>query len=306
MIYHVFANRSNIGDWLSARGIQKLLSPLKVKECLCDDPFVLETIACLSKANKRDLIIIGGGGLLMDYFDRFWQGFSKIAMSVPFCVWGVGYCDLKYEKTHPHKGLIEDIINQSKLCIVRDELTRSYLKNCNLSKPVLCPSIVVIEKSEEKGEGLLHVDNYTTVGSEAYEAMCAAGKTFAKEIEGVYRKTNNRIQESNENQLNTALNYYRNSRYILSSGLHGCVIGAAMGKKILAVSGDRKIDMFMESVGLKKWTLDPKEIDHIDVKLHELHKQISTDLIIEKFRIENKNIARNIFHIIKENLIEVN
>ena len=40
MIHHVYANRSNIGDWLSPRGIQRLLSPLLVTEHLCDDPFV--------------------------------------------------------------------------------------------------------------------------------------------------------------------------------------------------------------------------------------------------------------------------
>ena len=40
MIHHVFANRSNIGDWLAARRIQHLLRPLTVKEHLCDEPFV--------------------------------------------------------------------------------------------------------------------------------------------------------------------------------------------------------------------------------------------------------------------------
>ena len=40
MIHHVFANRSNIGDWLSARGIQALLGPQRVMEHLCDEPFV--------------------------------------------------------------------------------------------------------------------------------------------------------------------------------------------------------------------------------------------------------------------------
>jgi hypothetical protein len=57
MIYHVFANRSNIGDWLSARGIQKLISPYPVTECLCDEPFVEETMQILSNATENDLII---------------------------------------------------------------------------------------------------------------------------------------------------------------------------------------------------------------------------------------------------------
>ena len=63
MIYHVFAIRSNIGDWLSAKGIQKLLATGKITECLCDEPFVKEPLNILSGATEEDLIIIGGGGL---------------------------------------------------------------------------------------------------------------------------------------------------------------------------------------------------------------------------------------------------
>ena len=83
MIYHVFANRSNIGDWLSARGIQKLLSPLEITECLCDVPFIEETIQQLAAATEKDLIVIGGGGLLMDYFIPFWEAFKAVAALVP-------------------------------------------------------------------------------------------------------------------------------------------------------------------------------------------------------------------------------
>ena len=73
MIYHIYANRSNIGDWLSAKGIQKLLAPLEITECLCDIPFLEETMEKLSKATEKDLIVIGGGGLFMDYFILFWD-----------------------------------------------------------------------------------------------------------------------------------------------------------------------------------------------------------------------------------------
>lgn len=38
MIHHVYANRSNIGDWLSAIGIQKLLGGAAVTEHLATSP----------------------------------------------------------------------------------------------------------------------------------------------------------------------------------------------------------------------------------------------------------------------------
>ena len=82
-LHHIFANKSNIGDWLSAKGIQSLLSR-KVTEHFCDRPFVKKTLSELARASAKDFIIIGGGGLLMDYFTPFWQGFRKVAARVPF------------------------------------------------------------------------------------------------------------------------------------------------------------------------------------------------------------------------------
>jgi len=244
MIYHVFANRSNIGDWLSAKGIQKLLFPIEVTECLCDEPFVEETIDKLSEATENDLIIIGGGGLLMDYFVPFWQAFKPISERVPFCVWGIGYCDLKYEETLPPNELIEYILNKSQLNIVRDELTRLRLPECDLPSPIPCPSINVIKPSNEVGSDILHVVNYTTVGADAYDVMYEAATVFAKETGRNYKETNNRIHSDSEKHLEKTLSLYKNANIILSSALHGCIIGVAMGLKVLAVSGDRKIDAF--------------------------------------------------------------
>ena len=100
MIHHVFANRSNIGDWLSALGIQSLLAPHEVVEHLCDEPFVPDTLAALAETTADDLIVIGGGGLFMDYFTSFWAGLLEIAPRAPVCIWGVGYCDIKAEPSH--------------------------------------------------------------------------------------------------------------------------------------------------------------------------------------------------------------
>lgn len=298
MIYHVFANRSNIGDWLSAKGIQKLLAPLEITECLCDVPFIDETIQQLSAATEKDLIVIGGGGLLMDYFIPFWKAFQPVAERVPFCIWGIGYCDLKLEHSLPPGNLITNIINKSKLCIVRDELTRLYLPNCNLPEPVPCASINVIEHVSKKGLDILHVDNYTTAGEAAYEAMCAAGKDFAAKNKIGYRQTNNRIVKDSEKEMEKILSLYSQSGYVLSSALHGCIIAVAMGLKVLAVSGDRKIEGFMESVGLQDWVLDINEVEKLPEYLEKLHLQKSPVMFIENIRKRNQQVAAGIKTII--------
>ena len=294
MIYHIYANRSNIGDWLSARGIQKLLAPLPIIECLCDEPFVEETLQSLSKASAKDIIIIGGGGLLMDYFIPFWEAFKPVADRVPFCIWGIGYCDLKNEHSLPPGNFVADIINKSKLCVVRDELTRSYLPNCALPAPVPCPSINVIEPVTINGNDILHVDNYTTAGEAAYEVMCVAGKKFAMDNKVAYRQTNNRISKDSEKQMEDILSLYKKSGYVLSSALHGCIIGVTMGLKVLAVSGNRKIEGFMESVGLQDWVLNINETEKLPGLLNKIHLQYHPKPMLEKIRKQNQQVAADI------------
>ena len=89
MIYHVYANQKNIGDWLSARAIQLLIGGGPVVELFCDGPYVKQTLAVLANAGPGDLVVIGGGGLFMDYFVPFWEGFLPIAPRVRFCI---GWC----------------------------------------------------------------------------------------------------------------------------------------------------------------------------------------------------------------------
>src|SRR5580765_6148156 len=114
MIHHVFANQSNIGDWLSAIGIQSLLSPLPVREHFCDEPFVAATLASLSRLTEGDLLIIGGGGLFMDYFTPLWQGLDQLRLPTPMIIWGVGYCDLKLEASQPPIDLLRRIVPRAR------------------------------------------------------------------------------------------------------------------------------------------------------------------------------------------------
>src|ERR1051326_8913007 len=79
MIHHVFANKSNAGDWLAARAMQSLLRGVPIREHFCDEPFVEQTLHALGAVRDNDLVLIGAGGLLMDYFMPFWEGFRALA-----------------------------------------------------------------------------------------------------------------------------------------------------------------------------------------------------------------------------------
>lgn len=294
MIYHVYANQSNIGDWLSAIGIQSLLAPAAITELFCDAPFVADTLAVLAGASMDDAVVIGGGGLFMDYFTPFWEGVRSIMSSVPVYLWGVGYCDLKSEPSRAPTALLAEIVARSRLCFVRDELTRRYLADCQLSDPVPCPSLCVVDPPVQAGHALLHVDNYTTAGAEAFDAMDATGRQFAGQSGRPYLRTNNRIQPSSRDDLKATLERYAQADLILSSALHGCVLGLAMGRKVLAVSGDTKIEAFMQAAGLGDWVLGIDELDRLEQALQSLPEQPLRPTYVLAARQANAEIAARI------------
>jgi len=292
MIHHVFANRSSAGDLLSAMGIRALLGPVEVREHLCDFPFVPDTLRELAKATEDDLVVIGGGGLFMDYFTPFWQGFLPIARRVPTCIWGVGYVDLKAEPSRAPRALLEQVVRASRLCYVRDELTRMILANCNLPPSVPCPSFVAVRPEPLVGRGLLHAANYTAVGERAYEETCRSARLFAAQSHRRYAETNNRFED--ERGLDGVLERYRTSDLIVSSRLHGCIVGIAMGRKVLAVSGDRKIEGFMQSAGLGDWVLEHDRLELLPRRLRALEEQTVPREFLEHAVRANERIAAEV------------
>jgi hypothetical protein len=291
MIHHVFANKSNAGDWLSARGIQSQLGGQEIREHFCDAPFVPETLSRLADASSSDLVVIGGGGLLMDYFTPFWEGFRPLAGRLKFCLWGVGLCEHKSGSTTAPRTLLLEIIRESRACYVRDELTRAYL---GAPAAVPCPSFLAVPPVEKPGWGLLHVDHLMIVGEAVHEKMCEVGREFAGNTGRPYERTNNLIPAGDEVALQGVLDLYASADVVLSSRLHGCILGLATGRKVLAVSGDRKLESFMNAAGLGEWVCDRENISDLPVRLARLHEQPVPTGFVHWARRENERIGREI------------
>ncbi|HYC48358.1 MAG TPA: polysaccharide pyruvyl transferase family protein [Burkholderiales bacterium] len=290
MIHHVFANRTNIGDLLAARGIQRLLAPLPIVEHLCDTPFVPETLAALAKLDQSDLVVIGGGGLFMDYFMPFWSGFAGLAPRLRYCLWGVGYCDLKREHSRPETGLIRRIAAASALNALRDALTMRITGVDG--EPVPCSSVCAVAE-EPPGRGVLHVDNYTTAGADVFDSMQTACERYAALTERPLRRTNNRIRDSAE-ALEDTLSRYRAADVVVSSALHGCVIALAMGRRTVAVSGDWKIESFMQMAGMDDWVLDIGEVSKLGDLLQRMERQPDARAFLEMARRRNEHVAARV------------
>jgi len=294
MIHHVYANQSNVGDWLSASGIQSLLAPRTVTEHFCDQPFVATTLAALSQAGPKDFIVIGGGGLFMDYFVPFWEGFRHIARRVPFAIWGAGACDMKRKQSRPPPQLISEIVKQSRLCMVRDELTRELLAGCDLPEPVICPTVVAVLPTGGETKQLLHVDHHDNVGAEIYERMVTVSDAFAERTGRNYRQTNNLIPSGHNGHLKQTLDLYASADMILTSRLHGCIIGLAMGRRVLVVSGDRKVESFMNAAGLGESVIDLDRVDSLSARLLELPGQILPVEFMAEGRQQNRLVAEKL------------
>src|SRR6478735_7986242 len=299
MIHHVFATKSNIGDWMSAKGIQHLLSPHPVVESFCDDPFVDNTIDRLSRLSSSDLIVIGGGGLFMDYFSPFWEGFAAISERIPFCIWGIGYCDLKNVESRPPTELLRRIVRASQLCVVRDDLTREYLADLNLPAAVQCPAMAVLEPPVAPGFGVLHADHFNVIGSDAYEVVHREALRFAQDTGRGYQQTDNQISDGDERALAEQLERYARADVLVTSRLHGCIIGLAMGRKVLAISGDRKVDSFMTAAGLSEWVCDVNNLGGLSGLLARLDEQRWPREFVQRVRSENQvigNLVKDIAH----------
>lgn len=290
MIHHIYANRSNVGDWLSARGIQSQLGA-PVQEHFCDADFLTETFKSLSSASPEDLILIGGGGLFMDYFVPFWEGFRELSLRVPFAIWGVGYCAMKREDSLPPSSLILEILSRSRLNVFRDEMTCELLPGATAMPPVPCPSFLMIEPIESRTPSLLHVDHFNNVGPAVFDRMVAIGQEFAKSTRRSYRKTNNLIPAGQGGALAKVIELYSSADIVLTSRLHGCILAVAMGRKVLAVSGDHKVESFMEAAGLGDWVVDLDSVDLVPSLLQEIQTQPSVRAFADEARALNRGVG---------------
>ncbi len=272
VVHHVFANRSNVGDWASAKGIQKLLDGCRIVEHLCDEPFVDATLAALAKADPRDLVVVGGGGLLMDYFAPLWRGLRALP-ALRLCIWGVGVVDHKAGRSLPPLDVIRDVFRRALVCRVRDEHTRDVLSPFGLAEPVPCPSLVAVAPRPQAERGVLHAANLDLVGDAAYASMRREAMAFAERTKRPYRETDNRLAPADERTYAAALSLYERSDVVVSSRLHGCLLAIATGRRIVAVSGDRKVESTMQAAGLGDWVLDTDRLGDLPERLARVDEQ---------------------------------
>lgn len=151
-----------------------------------------------------------------------------------------------------------------------------------------------MQQLTKTGKDILHAVNYTTETPEAYETMCEITMAYAEQNGLMYRETNNNISKGSEVELADVLLKYKKSAIVISSALHGCIIGVAMGIKVIAVSGDWKIDAFMESVGLQDWVINYDETQKLPGLLNDIDNQPDSTLHLSSIKLANEKVEKKI------------
>jgi polysaccharide pyruvyl transferase WcaK-like protein len=104
--------------------------------------------------------------------------------------------------------------------------------------------------------------------------------------------------------LKKILDLYTSSDLVLTSRLHGCIIALALGRRVLAVSGDHKMESFMNAAGLNEWVCGLNEIESLPARLEKLSAQKLPVEFIEEGRRQNRIVADKIIAMLTRNPLE--
>ena len=243
---YVYANRKNAGDFLSARGVKTAVG-IEGTDLLIEDNHL--QVFLKHHGEKKAKMIIGGGGLLKDTFQPFWE--MILSSKARYFIFGVGVCDIKTKGSLLPDEVFRNVILKAKAVYVRDSWTSSLIETKFGIKvhQILCPSILDIysrfqccQKRWPKQPKLLYVHHKKLIQlsnhSEYFvrdivKNICTMNKFIFLEVDNICRNPDILLQQ------------YIHADFIISTRLHGCVFSYALNKPFIAISADHKIDSFV-------------------------------------------------------------
>ncbi|MGB2963582.1 MAG: polysaccharide pyruvyl transferase family protein [Anaerolineales bacterium] len=264
-VFHIYANKSNVGDFLSALAIKKLIK-IKLQDLYWTARNSEFTTRKLNELNENDIIIIGGGGLLKDYFLSMWEMLIKNYKGNKIVIWGVGECvNKERENTRLPDEVFDSIANIATKIYVRDYQTKLKFERCNAVVDLVgCPSMVLANKWQKTGDRyLLHIVHSqlmrNTILFWREKAIALAANMGLKYIEVNHIFPSNIIKRYL--YWIKLQYYYKNSSLILSSRLHGIIIGSTFNVPVIPISNDYKIEAYWKGTLGGTKVLAPNDYD---------------------------------------------
>lgn len=247
-IVYIFANRRNIGDYISFRGVKEIVG-LEGGELYCSKSWQSYMPEYLSMCKARGIVAaIGGGGLFQPAFENFWR--QLLASEVEYVLIGVGINKMEGRELLD-SDLLSTVINNAKWAGVRDtysveELERISSANVHLG---ICPSVNFISKQFElsnqmKANTLLHVYHPSDIRMAGADLSKIVGnlRQFAHDSGMQYKESSNMGTD-----YTSAIRELSSASLVVSSRLHGCIMSFATRTKFIPLYCDIKTENFVKT-----------------------------------------------------------
>lgn len=251
IICYISANATNAGDHASAIGV-RYLSNRQGVELYAAKAALRETfrvISAIKMKNKKAAILIGGGGLIQEWFAPFWKGLLQY--DVPFALFGVGANMLPPERNLPPNSILDGIAHRAVAIHVRDKWTQRILQRGQKNKVIvgICPSVnYLVDKfgrcKEDKRSHLLYVQHPVDVQMAGGDPLMM--KRIVKEVAHEFGLLYDEASQIKED-LDSLVKRYQRARFVISSRLHGCIFSYAFGIPFVPIACDRKTGAFIET-----------------------------------------------------------
>lgn len=249
-VVYVYANKRNVGDYISHLGLKEIVG-LDGPSLFCSPIWLVEFrqhIETLKKYNQDVLLVIGGGGLLQPVFEPFWE--VVLLSGLRFSAHGIGVNRMT-GRGELSKALFEKIGEKAEHLGVRDIYTKKMFESNAKKLPTLtaCPSINYLhpryrKKAAASKNVLLHLVHPSDVrlAGANLQNIVENLKKIASELGLDYQEHTN--MDSSHIRM---LNRVRQSKVIVSSRLHGCIMGYGMEIPFLPLLCDEKINEFLNT-----------------------------------------------------------
>jgi len=238
--------------------------------------------------NKTDLCIIGGGGIIADHNPQLidtWCGRIKSALSrsEKVCLYGVGVEPLAHSSS---KRKIQEIFPLLDLITVRDVESKGVLEECNISnvyvtadpafslqldvgtvktnlglkdKIVLCP-VHRFKNKDEELYGNMHRDFVVNLQKEFPARRVVIGSMFPADA-FLSKYLDDLPNFDGEVKLyklhpNKIIQMFSQADSIVSTRLHGCILGIIANVSVCPIVYDIKVMSFASLYGIKNITTE--------------------------------------------------
>jgi hypothetical protein len=293
-IVYLYADAVNLGDRVSHLGVKSLAGREGVELFVSPPalPGSIRALDALIAAKKAPRLLIGGGGLLQECFNPFWE--AVLAREAPFALFGVGANALSGARALPGAAILEGLARKAAFLHVRDSFTENIFAPFAPRRMVRgpCPAIQYLQAREveaasagaasgagaaasapRKKDLLVHAIHPADLRLNGVDP-----EAFRVLVRGTARRLGLEYAETDHVHigLDECLELYRRARAVVTSRLHGAMFSFALGVPFAPVICDVKTAAFVDDYlpGLPKLAPDCKAED-IDAALTVIEPHFS-------------------------------